>query len=134
MKCFWRVLFGTAAGVLFAMVEIPLLGRFAALDAATALASPATPAVDELTLEETIPPGDVKGRIDHMAIDARRKRLFVAELGNDSIAVVDLHAHRLEQRITGFKEPQASHMPPRRIVFSSPAAGQARLIFAKAMI
>jgi len=34
-----------------------------------------------LQLEGTIPLGDVRGRIDHMAADPDRHRLFVAELG-----------------------------------------------------
>ncbi|MER9220852.1 hypothetical protein NKI48_18270, partial [Mesorhizobium sp. M0644] len=46
-----------------------------------------------LRLEARIPLGDVRGRIDHMAIDLKRRRLFVAELGNNSMAVVDL-THR----------------------------------------
>jgi hypothetical protein len=36
-----------------------------------------------LQLEGKIPLGAVQGRIDHMAIDIARQRLFVAELGND---------------------------------------------------
>ena len=38
-----------------------------------------------LQLEGKIPLGSVHGRIDHMAIDPGRQRLFVAELGNDSV-------------------------------------------------
>ena len=45
-----------------------------------------------LILEAKIPLGDVSGRIDHMALDRARGRLFVAELGNDSLGVVDLGA------------------------------------------
>ena len=41
-----------------------------------------------LQLESKIPLGDVRGRIDHMAVDLKRQRLFVAELGNDSVGVV----------------------------------------------
>jgi hypothetical protein len=43
-----------------------------------------------LTIEAKIPLGDVKGRIDHLAIDHARQRLFVAELGNNSLSIVDL--------------------------------------------
>ena len=64
------------------------------------------PAVAELTLEETVPLGDVKGRLDHMAVDVRRGRLFIAELGDDFVAVVDLSSRKLARRITGLKEPQ----------------------------
>ena len=46
------------------------------------------------------------GRIDHMSVDRQRHRLFVAELGNNSIAVVDLDARKLAKRITSVKEPQ----------------------------
>ena len=59
-----------------------------------------------LVLEAKIPLGDVSGRIDHMAIDAARGRLFVAELGNDSVGVVDLDAGKLLRRIGGLAEPQ----------------------------
>ena len=51
--------------------------------------SPPT-AISELALEKTISLGEVKGRIDQLAIDLGRKRLFIAELGNNSVGVVDL--------------------------------------------
>jgi hypothetical protein len=41
-----------------------------------------------------------------MALDPGRQRLFVAELGNDSIAVVDLGAGEMTRRLTGVAEPQ----------------------------
>jgi len=50
--------------------------------------APAAP----LELEAKIPLGDVRGRIDHLAVDLKRHRLYVAELGNDSVGVVDLNA------------------------------------------
>jgi len=59
-----------------------------------------------LVLEAEIPLGDVRGRIDHMAIDRERQRLFVAELGNDSVGVVDIGASKLLRRIDGLSEPQ----------------------------
>jgi DNA-binding beta-propeller fold protein YncE len=59
-----------------------------------------------LRLEATIPLGEVRGRIDHMAIDLPRQRLFVAELGNDSVGVVDLKERRVVHRISGLSEPQ----------------------------
>lgn len=59
-----------------------------------------------LELELRIPLGDVKGRIDHMAVDVARERLYVAELGNDAVGVVDLKAHSVLRTLTGFKEPQ----------------------------
>jgi hypothetical protein len=35
-----------------------------------------------------------------------RRRLFVAELGNDSVGVVDLDAHKVMHQLGGLKEPQ----------------------------
>jgi len=40
------------------------------------------------------------------AFDLKRQRLFVAELGDDSLGVVDLAAGKVLRTITGLKEPQ----------------------------
>ena len=61
---------------------------------------------DPLVLEAKISLGDVRGRIDHLAIDIARQRLLVAELGNGSVGVVDLKRAKLLRTITGFGEPQ----------------------------
>jgi DNA-binding beta-propeller fold protein YncE len=70
----------------------------------------ATPAVAQtagspLVIETKIPLGDVSGRIDHLGIDVQRQRLFVAELGNNSLGVVDLASGKV-RTIAGFSEPQ----------------------------
>ena len=59
-----------------------------------------------LELDGKIALGDVRGRIDHMAVDPARHRLYVAELGNDSVGVVDLRAGKTVRTISGLKEPQ----------------------------
>ena len=59
-----------------------------------------------LALEAKIPLGVVEGRIDHMALDAERGRLFVAELGNDTVAVVSLPDRKVIRVIDNLKEPQ----------------------------
>ena len=59
-----------------------------------------------LVLEAKIPLGPVSGRIDHLGIDLKRQRLFVAELGNNSLGVVDLAAGKVLRRIANFSEPQ----------------------------
>jgi DNA-binding beta-propeller fold protein YncE len=61
---------------------------------------------EALQLEARIPLGAVAGRIDHMAVDLARGRLFVAELGNNSVGVVDLKARKVVHRIFDLKEPQ----------------------------
>jgi DNA-binding beta-propeller fold protein YncE len=58
-----------------------------------------------LVLETKIPLGNVSGRIDHLGVDVKRQRLFVAELGNDSLGVVDLASGKV-RTILGFSEPQ----------------------------
>ena len=70
-----------------------------------------------LVLEATIPLGKVSGRIDHMAVDLARRRLFVAEFGNDSLAVVDLAVGQVVRQVAGLKEPQGVvHVPVRDLV------------------
>ena len=59
-----------------------------------------------LILEAKIPLGQVSGRIDHLGIDLKRQRLLVAELGNNSLGVVDLAAGKVLRRIAGLSEPQ----------------------------
>src|SRR5258708_28142969 len=59
-----------------------------------------------LELEAKIPLGEVSGRIDHLAVDLDRHRLFVAELGNDSVSVIDLEQRQVLQRIMCLGEPQ----------------------------
>ena len=73
-----------------------------------ARAGPAQP----LVLEQTIPLGEVSGRIDHLAVDLPRQRLFVAELGNNSLGVLDLAAGKLLRRIGGLAEPQGVAYDP----------------------
>jgi DNA-binding beta-propeller fold protein YncE len=59
-----------------------------------------------LILEAKIPLGQVSGRIDHLGIDLKRQRPLVAELGNNSLVVVDLPAGKVLRRIGGLSEPQ----------------------------
>jgi YVTN family beta-propeller protein len=59
-----------------------------------------------LLIEAKIPLGEVRGRIDHLAIDLRRNHLFVAEVENNSVAVVDLKANDVIHTITGLQGPQ----------------------------
>src|SRR5229473_3206405 len=59
-----------------------------------------------LRLVHTIPMPNVKGRIDHMDVDVKGKRLFVAGLENGSLEVVDLEAGKWLKSIPGFKKTQ----------------------------
>jgi DNA-binding beta-propeller fold protein YncE len=71
-------------------------------------AAPAPP----LVLESRIALGQVRGRIDHMAVDIARQRLFVAELGNGTVGVVDLKDKVLLRSLNGFHEPQGIGYEP----------------------
>ena len=51
-----------------------------------------------LRLVQTIPMPNVKGRIDHMDVDVKGKRLLVAGLENGSVEVVDLADRHLQRR------------------------------------
>jgi len=58
-----------------------------------------------LKLTKTIPLPGVTGRFDHMAVDAKGKRLFVAALGNNTLEVVDVAASKHLESITGLRKP-----------------------------
>lgn len=59
-----------------------------------------------LKLIQKIPLPNVKGRIDHMDVDVKGKRLFVAGLENDTLEVVDLRAGKWARSVPGLKTPQ----------------------------
>lgn len=61
---------------------------------------------EPLRLVQTIPMPHVQGRIDHMDVDAKGHRLFVAGLENGSLEVVDLRAGKWLKSVPGFKKTQ----------------------------
>ena len=82
-----------------------------------------------LVLEARIPLGAVAGRIDHFAYDLTRRLLFVAELGNDSVAVVDLEKRAVVHRIGGLSTPQglAYHAATNTLYVANGGDGSLRL-------
>lgn len=100
------------------------------LPAAAAWAADPAP----LALEAKIPLGAVTGRIDHFAFDPDRQLLFVAELGNDSVGVVDLKERKVLHRITGLSEPQgvAYHPATTTLYVANAGDGSLRLYQAPA--
>src|SRR5436190_18139546 len=83
-----------------------------------------------LELEAKIPLGAVSGRIDHLAVDLKRQQLVVAELGNDSLGVVNLAARRMRSTMAGLKEPQGiGYEPSTDVVYvAKPGDGSVRLL------
>ncbi|AGK58337.1 NHL repeat containing protein [Hyphomicrobium denitrificans 1NES1] len=94
---------GTWHSPILAAIPTVFLGLLNAHGGAAATPLDTSP---PLELEATIPLTGVSGRIDHLTIDAKRRRLFVAELGNNSVDVIDLDKGRTVGRITGLHEPQ----------------------------
>jgi hypothetical protein len=91
------------------MKSLGFPGLLAALALGVAMAFPSEQASAEaplLQLESKIALGDVAGRIDHLAVDLKRQRVFVAELGNNTLGVVDLATGKILRRLTGLSAPQ----------------------------
>ncbi len=73
-----------------------------------------------IKLAEKIPLPNVKGRIDHLAIDLKNKRLFAAALGNNTVEVIDLNIGRKVHTIKGLNEPQGViYIPQDNIIYIS---------------
>jgi DNA-binding beta-propeller fold protein YncE len=71
----------------------------------------------EFLTTEANPLGAVKGRIDHLAADLGRHRVFIAELGNNTLGVVDIENKKIVGRITGLTEPQRVAYAPTADLF-----------------
>ena len=93
------------------------------------LSAPSAAAEPPLLLEATIPLEGVGGRIDHMAVDLARRRLLVAELGNDTVDVVDLAGAKRVHQITGLKEPQGLAYAPGADLIVVASAGDGTVRF-----
>jgi DNA-binding beta-propeller fold protein YncE len=93
-------------------------------------ASGAQTASPPLILEAKIPLGQVSSRIDHLGIDLQRQRLLVAELGNNSLGVVDVAAGKVLSRVAGLSEPQGvAYVPSSDSVFVANAGdGSVRVL------
>jgi hypothetical protein len=70
------------------------------------LLSPSFGPAEPLKLVQTIALEGVEGRIDHLAVDVKGERVFVAALGNNSLEIIDLRAGKRIHSITGLHEPQ----------------------------
>jgi DNA-binding beta-propeller fold protein YncE len=59
-----------------------------------------------LSLEAHIPLRNVNGRIDHLSVDVKGQRLFVAAVDNHTLEVIDLKSSQRVHTITDLAEPQ----------------------------
>jgi DNA-binding beta-propeller fold protein YncE len=80
----------------------PVTGCAASLIASLALAAlVGAKEPRSLELVQTIPLKGPAGRLDHLAIDSKGGRLFVANLSNNSLDVVDIEAGKLVKQVHG---------------------------------
>jgi DNA-binding beta-propeller fold protein YncE len=80
---------------------------FAAAVVTAGLAVPTAGAAEPaLELRQTIPLESGTGRYDHLALDDSHGRLFLANLSNNSLDVVDLKAGKLVKQVPGQKKIQ----------------------------
>ncbi len=93
------------------------------------------PALGQTTLRlaRAIELPEVKGRIDHLALDSSQQRLFVAALGNNSVEVIDLRTAKVVKSLAGFHEPQGIAVIPelRAIAVANGKSGDLQLFNAR---
>jgi len=61
-----------------------------------------------LMLKTRIPLANVKGRMDHLGVDVKGKRLFAAAFDNHTVEVIDLQAERQVHTIANLDNPQGA--------------------------
>jgi DNA-binding beta-propeller fold protein YncE len=95
----------------------------------------AGPATAMLRLIQTIPLPGVEGRIDHLAADVKRGRLFVAALGNNTVEVIDLAEGKRATTLTSPREPQGVAVDTRtgRVFVASSQDGDCRVFDAETL-
>jgi DNA-binding beta-propeller fold protein YncE len=83
-----------------------------------------------LELVQTIPLQGKPGRLDHLALDARGQRLFVANLSNASLDIVDLRAGKLLKQIPDQRKIQGvAYAPELDRIFVGNGEGNACNVF-----
>jgi DNA-binding beta-propeller fold protein YncE len=96
----------------FGGLVLVAVGFLASRDSKPVIAQTAAREILPLQLEEQIPVPSVAGRLDHFTVDAKRRRLFVSALGNNTLEVIDVFAGRVIHSIKGLAEPQGALYVP----------------------
>ena len=114
---------GLILQVLFVAVSVSCIVR------ASVQSSPILRPIASITLP------NVSGRIDHLAFDSARNRLFVAALGNNTVEVVDTSTNRHLRSLAGFHEPQGLAVVPdaKGIAVANGDSGTLQLIDAESL-
>ena len=72
----------------------------------------------------------VAGRIDHLALDEKHARLFVAALENGSLDAVDLAGKQAWKRVEGLREPQGvAYLETRNEIWVAQGAGNVLSVY-----
>lgn len=74
-------------------------------------------------------PSDVNGRIDHLSMDTKGRRLFIAALGDKSVLVLDLKTGKVTHRIAPLPYPQGVLFVPglNKLFVSTDGDGKVRI-------
>ena len=88
---------------MFAMVGLAVSGQTFGVEGGTAASATES---SPLVLESKIALGDVRGRIDHLSVDVKGQRLFVAAVENHTLEAIDLKSGRRVRTIADLAEPQ----------------------------
>ena len=121
---------GTGLHLLLAVLVLALSGcggggTFSSGGEPTSTEAAQTGETSALRQVQSIQLPGVEGRIDHMAVDLEKGRLFVAALGNSTLEVIDLRAGKRLDAIEGLEEPQdVAYVPgSNRLLVSNGGAG-----------
>ena len=84
------------------------------------------PKTPPLRLVQVIALPGVEGRIDHMTVDAKRRRVILSALGSNTVEVVDVFAGRRVGTISGLARPQGALYAPDldKLFIANEATGQ----------
>jgi len=90
---------------------------------------------EPLRLVQTIPLAEVSGRLDHLTIDLKGQRLFVAALENGTVEVVDLRGGARVRSLAGFSKPQGVFYAPdvNKLFVASGNDGTTKVLDGKAL-
>ena len=76
------------------------------LGAVTGLGLIQSQGIEPLRLLKTIPIPSIEKRIDHLSVDLKGNRIFLAALGNNTVEVLLLSEGGPAKSLKGFQEPQ----------------------------
>jgi DNA-binding beta-propeller fold protein YncE len=99
------------------------------LGSAVAQQDTPTPGSAALTLKTRIPLANVDGRMDHMGIDVKGRRLFATAFDHHTLEVIDLQAGRQVDTIANLIQPQGAFYDPstNRLFVSSSGDGAVKI-------